>query len=161
MDFALRAAVQMLNVEGSKKWLRTTLESLWWRGSGSGASCLVFPLLYNIRGTIWNFSPFLIGGTWSKIRKFSLMWHLSTSGWAVRNRNLTETMRSGTCSYMHNPYVVIAMAFSLTSPLRQRELLGVRALFRSLQNRNRRCQQRDALLRSLLVFLTCLPRALY
>lgn len=144
----------MLNVEGSKKWLRTTLESPWWRGSGLGASCLVFPLLYNIRRTIWNFSPFLI-------RKFSLMWHLSTSGWAVRNRNLTEIMRSGTCSYMHNPYVVIAMAFSLTSALRQRELLGVRALFRSLQNRNRRCQQRDALLRSLLVFLTCLPRALY
>lgn len=98
MDFALRAAVWMLKVEGSKNWLRTTLESLWWRGNGLGASCLVFPLLYNVRGTVLDFSPFLIGGTWSIIRKFSLTWHLPASGWAVRHGSLTETVRSGTCS---------------------------------------------------------------
>lgn len=67
----------MLKVVGSKRWLRTTQESVWWRGNGVGDSCLVFALLCNIRGTIWGFSAFLIGGTWSKIRKFSLMWHLA------------------------------------------------------------------------------------
>lgn len=149
----------MLKVEGSKKWLRTTPESLWWRGNGLGASCLVFPLLYNVRGTVLDFSPFL--GTWSIIRKFSLTWHLPASGWAVRNGSLTETVRSGTCSWMHKLYVVIAVPFSLTSAFRWGELPRVMALLKSLQNGNQPCQQRDALLWSLLVFLTCLPWGLY
>lgn len=67
MAFAARAAVWMLKVEGSQRRLSTTLENLWWRGKGLGSSCLVFPLLYNIRGTIWVFSPFLILGHGTKL----------------------------------------------------------------------------------------------
>jgi len=61
---------------------------------------------------------------------------------------------------MHKLYVAIAITFSLTSARRQGQLLRVRALFRSLQNGHCHCRQKDALLWSVLVFLTCLPWAL-
>lgn len=67
MAFAARAAVWVLKVEGSQSWLNTTLESLWRRGKGLESFCLVSPSLYNIRGTIWVFSSFLILGQGTKL----------------------------------------------------------------------------------------------